>query len=346
MLKIIKLIGITLILAGFCGCAGSPSADNANAAMQGDMPEWTLNPSSVYDENRYISAVGYGGDRASSEKDALGALTAIFGQSVQGQTQTGYTYNEATNEENREIDSLITTTFSVDTLIGAEIDDVWFDGNNTYYSIAVMDKFKSSMLYGDLIESNLQTIRTLTESLTGEEKNSFAGYRNFNKAALIADENAACINVLSVLNQASASAYRIESQPADEYRMQARQITRNIPVYITIDQDYAGRIKGVFSEMYSAMGFQTGGENAPYELHISTILEEADLPANPSKFMRYTVNASLVEKSTSQVLFPYNLSGREGSVSVSEAQNRTLRVIEQKVKDTYAAAFQEYMAGM
>ncbi len=340
---------MAILLISLMGCASSPTGSSSSRAAE---PEWVSNPSSVYTDSKYISAVGYGSDRDSSGKNALGALVAIFGQNVKGETQAGYKYQEAVidgllnTQENREVDSAVKTSFAMDTLVGAEIKDVWFDGKDTYYSIAVMDKVKSSMLYGDLIESNLKMINTLTVSLSDEEKYSFTGYGRYNMAATIADANSAFINVLSVLSPASAAGYRIEARKGDEYRMEAQQITRNIPVNISVDQDYSGKIKGVFSEVYSNMGFKTGGANAPYDLQVFVTMEEVQLVNNPNKFVRYTVKANLLEKYTSQILFPYNITGREGSTSLPEAQNRALRIIDQKIKESYADELAEYLAGL
>lgn len=351
MFKVIKTALAALFLACMIGCAGTPAANNSKQ-IGGAAPAWVSNPKSVYPESKYLSSVGYGPDRESAEKDALGDLTAVFGQSVQGATTAGYNYQQAVSngllsaEENRELDTVVKTSFAMDTLIGVEIDTVWFNGHDTYYAVAVMDRQKCSVLYRDLIESNFDIISTLTESLTSEQRNSFVGLSNYKMAAVIADANAAFINVLSVLDPPQAAPLRQKARPGEEYRIQAGRITRTIPVSVTIDNDYSGRIKGAFSEVYADAGFQTGGIDAPYQLQVSVSLEEAVLGENPNKFFRYAISANLVEKSTDQVLIPYNISGREGSVSISEAQNRTLRTIEQKIRADYAGTLEEYLAGL
>ena len=342
-----KVIVAVLMIVSLMGCAGSPESKDSKRLAE---PDWVSNPGSAYPDSKYVSAVGYGTSRDNSEKNALGALVAIFGQTVKGETKASYKYQEAVidgllnSQENRDIDSAVKTSFAMDSLIGAEIKDVWFDGKDTYYAIAVMDKLKSSMLYGDLIDSNLKLIGTLT-NLPAAEKNTFTGYGCYNMAATIADANSVFINVLSVLSPASAASYRMNAVSGDQYRLEALQITKNIPVTITVDKDYSGKIKGVFSEVYANMGFKTGGDNSPYELLISVSMEEAVLN-NPNKFVRYNIKADLTEKNTSLVLFPYNINGREGSTSMSEAENRALRIIDQRIREAYADELKEYMAGL
>jgi hypothetical protein len=351
MFKMIKPVIVILFLATIIGCSGSPSTQKSADARSSVAPGWVFNPHSVYDDSKYVSAVGYSSYRASSEKEALGALVSIFGQSVQGETQAGYSYQQAFGGElfstqgTQEIESVVQTSFSQDTLIGAEIDDIWFDGDDTYYAIAVMDKQKCGKLYSDLIASNLQVIRTLT-AITDEEKNSLIGYGNYHMAAVIADANAAFINVLSVLIPASADVYRREARPGDEYRIESQKIARNIPINVTVNNDYSDRIKGAFSEVFANRGFQTGGEDSPYELQVSVVLAETVLPDNPGKFFRYTVNANLVDKKTLQTLSAYNINGREGSTSLSEAQDRTLRAIEEKISEGYTDKLEEYLIGL
>ncbi|QQO09305.1 LPP20 family lipoprotein [Breznakiella homolactica] len=339
-----KLALILMILA-LGGCASTPQPEKTGRLAE---PQWVSSPSSVYDESRYISAVGYGLDRASAEKSALGALTAIFGQSVQGETKASYKYSEAVadgfidSSENSEIESAVKTSFAMDSLIGAELKDFWFDGVDTYYSIAVMDRPKSSMLYSDLIESNQRVIRDLV-SVPEDQRYTLDSYARYSMAATIADASTVFMNVLSVISPASAAVYRSEVRRGDDYRLECLTIAQNTPIAVSVDNDSAGRVRAAFSQSISDTGFKTGGSGSPYTLDVSLSFTEVVLPENPNKFVRYVVNAKLVENATENVLFPYSLSGREGHASLSEAENRAVRTIEQKILESYGAEFEEYL---
>jgi hypothetical protein len=305
-------------------------------------------PEAVYPESRFVSAVGYGQDRESAEKNALGALTAVFGQSVRGETMASYRYSEAVagglidTRENSAIDAAVKTSFAMNTLIGAEIKDWWFDGQ-THNAIAVMDKLKCGMLYADLIESNQRVIENLLV-IPEADRDSFDAYAQYELAGTVADASAVFVNVLSVLNPASASIFRDKLRQGDDFRLEARRVSRNIPVAVLVNNDRDGRIRGAFAEALAGEGFRTGGTGeARYVLDVAVSFSEADLPRNPNKFVRYAVEANLRDTRNGAVLIPYTISGREGHSSLPEAELRALRIAERNIRESYGALLRDYL---
>ena len=157
-------------------------------------PIWVDNPDTVYNRQFYVSAVGLGADRTRAERDSLAKLTGIFGQTIQSDLQILTNYSEAVSgrgiqvTENTEIQEAIAISAEMDSLVGAEIADVWFDNRDTYYAVAVMERERTSILYADLIRSNERIISDLT-NMTPAERNSLDGYSRFLLAATIADAN-------------------------------------------------------------------------------------------------------------------------------------------------------------
>jgi hypothetical protein len=305
----------------------------------------------VYDEGRYISALGFGGDRAQAEKNALGSLTAVFGQTIKGETRASYRYSEAVDEgifnaeENREIENAVKTSFAMDTLIGAEIRDYWFDGVDTHYAVAVMEKLKCGIRYNDLVESNERVIRNLTD-FPPERRDTLEAYARYGLAATIADANVVFVNVLSVLNPASAAAFRTTLRRGEDYRIIQGEIARNIPIDVAVDQDRSDRLRAAFAVAFSLAGFGTGSGNSPYRMEVSLSLSPLDLPGNSNVFVRYIVSGKLIEMRTGNEVFPFTISGREGHLSTGEAENRALRVIEQKIRDDFGAEFAAYLESL
>jgi hypothetical protein len=342
MFKVKNFLLISGVLLFLCGCGGTPRTTTAGAG-----PEWVYTPGTVYPESQYISAVGYGLDRESAEKNALGALTAVFGQTVKGETMASYKYSEAVKDgiidirEGSSIDNAVKTSFEMRTLIGAEIKDRWFDGKDTHYAIAVMDRLRSSLLYSDLIESNQQLIEHLLD-IPLNERYSFDAYTRYDLAGIIANANTAFINVLSVLNPAAASRWN-ESRREDEYRLEALTIAQNMPISVMVQNDRNGRIGNAFSSVLSDRGFKTGENDSRYVLDVTVTLSRVDLPQNPNVFVRYIVDADLRDTWNKVSLFPYSTSGREGHTSLSEAENRALRTAEGHIKESYGSALDAYL---
>jgi hypothetical protein len=133
----------------------------------------------------------------------------------------------------------------------------------------------------------------------------------------------------------------------DDYRLEAAGIVRNIPIGVTVSGDSSDRIKNAFTRAVSSAGFRTGGENQRYRLAVILTLTPTDLPNQQNKYVRFTVDANLTDTvENNSVLFPFNVSGREGHVNMPEAENRALREAERRIGEGYPSALKGYLAEM
>jgi hypothetical protein len=338
MFKVKTAVSGLLTAVLFCGCVSTPG--------KSARPDWISDPYKVYNKTAHIAAVGYGPARDTAEKNALAALTAIFGQSVSSETKSSYTYTQALEAsgtawgENSEIAQAVKTSVEMDSLIGAEIRDVW-NGGDTYYAVAVMERAKTSLIYSEMIQTNLKTISGLT-NLSSSVKRSFEGYGQYRKAARLADANVMFANVMKVVSPGSMAGESFKT--GDDYRLEAAEIARSVPVSVIVSNDRQARIRSAFSQVLTGAGFLTGGNDSRYVLNVAVLLEEVAYPGNSSKFIRYTIDADLVDKTEGTVLFPYNISGREGHIILSEAENRAIRAAEDEIKKSYVDALGDYLA--
>jgi hypothetical protein len=335
--------------------AGAPSASSGGApagsvSSGGPRPRWVTAPDSVYDRRTYVSAVGSGNSRDLAERRALAALTAIFGQSIQSEAQSTVSYSEAiingsisSASTNNDFINLIKTSAEMDSLVGAEIRDRWFDGQGTYYAAAVMERAKTAALYTELITTNTRLINSLT-ALPEREKNTMDGLRRFHLAALVADANTTFMNVLRVLGDGSAGSLPAAQKTGQDYRLEMNAIAKNIPVAVLVENDRQDRIRGAFKDALNRAGFVSGETNAPYRLKALVSMEPVDLPNNPHRFVRYVVDAGLEDSRTGDVLLPFRVDGREGHLSLPEAENRALRAAETKIRETYGPALNAYIS--
>jgi hypothetical protein len=339
------VLGLFVLALVLSACAGTPAAGSGSRGKS--EPQWVSDPYAVYPRAVYLAAVGYGPSRESAEKNALTALTAIFNQSISSETEVNVSYSEAlqksgsTWSENSDIAQTVKTSVQMNTLIGAEIADVWDDGTGTVYAAAVMDKFKTGSVYSELIRQNQQTIARLT-SLSAEEKQSFDGYVKYQQASSLADANMVFANVMKVIDIPSFGGGEIKS--GEYYRVEASEIAKNISVTVAVDNDRQGRINGAFTQALSASGFRTGGANPRYSLKGSLALEPVSFEGNPYRWVRYSVESTLVDLSSGMALFPYSITGREGHNSSSEAETRALRAAETSIQDGYSRALGEFLS--
>ncbi|MCL1927328.1 MAG: LPP20 family lipoprotein [Treponema sp.] len=333
---------VMLFAVIFClSCNSGPSVKNTAE------PDWVSDPYKIYNRAVYMAAVGYGNSRDAAEKSALTNLTSIFGQSISSETRTDYTYTQAIQassfvwSEKSDLEQAVKTSVSMDTLIGAEIRDVWKSPDGEWYAAAAMDKAKTNMIYADLIQQNLETINKLT-NISAADRQSFEGFLFYYQAANLADANLVFANVRNVISPGSMAGINLKT--GNDYRLEATQIARSIPIAVNVENDIQNRIRGAFSSTLAKAGFLTGGSGGRYVLLATLSLNELDFPNNPYKFIRYVVDANLIDTTTGIVLFPYNINDREGHASLSEAQNIAVRAAETRINNEYLKALQGHLS--
>jgi hypothetical protein len=340
--------------------SGGQTAQQSNTVQQGgttpqsvavntgrNKPAWVDSVDSVYGRARYVAAVGYAADRAMAEKNALANLTAFFGQSIQADQTIVNTYQEAVRNgvtagwtDNVAMQNTIRTSASMDSLVGAEIKEVWLDSrNNTYYAAAVMEKAKAAQMYTEMILANQDIIDNLVP-IGQAGKNSLEGFSRYQFAATIADVNASYRNLLRLIDAP------VPAGPpnGNEYRLEAQNIVKAIPIAVTVTNDKSRRVQGAFAKSLAELGFRSGGNNSRYVLQVDIDISPVDLPNNTNKFARMELSANLTDTAGGVVLLPYNFNNREGHTSLTEAENRLYLVAERKIGEEYAKLLNEYLS--
>jgi hypothetical protein len=310
-------------------------------------PAWVDSVDSVYGRSQYVAAAGYASNRAMAEKNSLANLTGFFGQSIYADQTITNTYREAVKNgvtsgwtDNINMENTIRTTTSLETLAAADIKEVWHDArNNTFYAVAVMEKAKAAQVYTDMINANQNMIKNLI-TMSQTEKNSMEGYSRYQFSAAVADMNITYGNVLNLIN-APVPAGLVKG---DEYRLEAQNITKAIPVGITVKNDKSGRIQGAFAKALSDAGFRSGGNNSRYVLDVTISVSPVDFPNNNNKFARIELGANLTDTSVKSVLLPYNFNGREGHSTQAEAENRAYTAAERKINEEYSGLLNNYLS--
>ena len=346
MLRISQSLLLYCIISLFLAFSGCSSTAPSTTSSRAGAPGWIRDPYSIYDKQANVAAVGMGSTRELAEKSALGNLVAIFGQSIQVDETVSTSYEQAlrsgaiaTWSERTASESTISTSASMDSLIGAEIGDTWYDGRNDYYAVAVLNKSKAALIYSDLIRSNQALIANLV-AISPEGRNTLDGFARYHLAAVVADMVVSYSNLLSVIG--------VPAQrwlpPGTDYRLEANTIARTIPVGLSVQNDKAGRIQGAFAKALTTVGFQSGGINSRYILEVIIETTPISYVNNPIIFTRIEISANLRDTEQGTVLLPYNFDLRDGHSSQSEADNRAYQLAERKINDEYAKYLTDYLS--
>jgi hypothetical protein len=333
---VVCLLGIALL---FSGCLSSGQA--------GKEPGWVTDPYKKYDRQTNVAAVGGGGSREAAEKNALGGLVAIFGRSIQVDEKVSLSYREAVKNgaiakwsENTTVDTVVSSQMGMDSLVGAEIGEVWFNGKGEYWAVAALNKAKAVQVYSGMVKSSLTVIENLV-NVPEAEFYTLDGFSRFRLAAVIADLTAGYANLLSFIG---APVNGLKS--GDDYRLQALNIARAIPVGLNVRNDRSGRIEGAFAKALSDLGFRSGGSNSRYMLAVNVITVPVVISGNGNKFTRIELLANLADLNTGTVLLPYSFSDRQGHITQTEADNRAYAAAERRINEEYSGLFNDFLIGM
>jgi protein-disulfide isomerase len=337
------------VIALFCVCSLYVSAQSVPGITKdkNGRPNWVDKPGSAFNASYYVFAVGYGNSRRQADADAFANLTGLFGQSVKSHISDVETYKERIVNGKIEVVSTQDTmqavklSSSMDSLIGAQINDRWEDtSKKIFYAVAVMEKAPSIKIYSDLLDANVKYIDTIL-AMPDSEKTSFEAIARYRLAGSIADMNVLFAVVISVLGGPDK---RGALKSGDDYRFEANNLASRIPVHIIVQNDFDGRIKSAFARVFSAAGFRTGNNNSRYVLNVQVSITPADFNNTDYKFARYVTNAHLTDTKTNSVIFPFNINGREGHATQSEANVRAIGALEKAIQEQYTAALNEYLS--
>lgn len=332
--------------AGSASGGGSDSPAPEITRDRTGRPSWADRPDSAYDPAYYFAAVGIGSSRRQAEANAFGNLTGRFGQSVRNDAKSVETYKQRVISgvvdisSNVDAEQAVQVSSSMESLIGAEINDVWNDERD-YYAVAVMDKAKLIPVYRGLIDANLGLISRLTD-VPAARRATIETIAAYHTAAGIADANSVFVTVLGMLGGPDM---RPGLKTGADYIYEADEIARLIPVNVVVENDSEGRIRSAFAAALSGAGFRTGNNSSRYVVRARVSVTPVDLPNQPNKFSRFVLDAAFTDGNTNSILFPFNINGREGHVSQSEADQRAIRRAEARVREEYGNALQGYLSG-
>jgi hypothetical protein len=338
-----------LIISAAPAPAPSPAVPAPNITRdKSGKPNWTVNKDSAFDKRYYISGVGSGASRQAAEASAFSNLVGFFGQEVRSNISAIETYKErvvdgaVSIESGQEANTAIQMSSSMNQLIGAQISDNWEDKSTrstTYWAAASMEIPRTIKIYSELIDANDALINKAVAAAAGNA--SFDAIARYQLAASLADANAVFATVIALSGGPNKKS---GAKSGDDYRYEANNIAKRIPINVDVKNDKGGRVKAAFAGVFSESGFRTGGSNSRYVLDVTFRISPVELPQNQNKFSRFEINAELIDTADKTVLLPYSVNGREGHTSQSEADQRALRGAESKIKEDFAEQLTAYLS--
>lgn len=317
-------------------------------AAKNKMPEWITLPSGVYPAEKYMNGTGSGTNRETAELEAVRNLSSVFGQTVKSNTAASKKMERALSEGKVSFSSAenlqqnITSQIEAENLIGIEIAEYFYNKpEKKWYAVAILEREKTAAVYQKYIEKNDAAVR---KAIKESEKNpgTFYGYSEICFAAEIASENDKLVKNLTVIDFESGSEISKKIVSLQNTQLAKKKFAENITIYVQISGDKDNKIKSAFQDIFSKYGFKTSpSKKEKYNLegkYSSEISQKGKII-----YCVYSLDLDFSDVLQAESLFAINLKGREGSLSESDATNRTYRTLEKDIGTQFSKNFDSYI---
>lgn len=317
-------------------------------AAKNKMPRWITLPSDVYPAEKYMNGTGSGKNRETAELEAVRNLSSVFGQTVKSNTAASKKMEQALSEGKVSFSSAenlqqnITSQIEAENLIGIEIAEYFYNKpEKKWYAVAILEREKTAAVYQKYIEKNDAAVR---KAIKESEKNpgTFYGYSEICFAAEIAAENDKLVKNLTVIDFESGSEISKKIVSLKNTQLIKKKFAENITIYVQISGDKDNKIKSAFQDIFSKYGFKTSpSKKEKYNLegkYSSEISQKGKII-----YCVYSLDLDFSDVLQAESLFAINLKGREGSLSESDATNRTYRALEKDIGTQFSKNFDSYI---
>lgn len=317
-------------------------------AAKNKMPRWITLPSDVYPTEKYMNGTGSGKNRETAELEAVRNLSSVFGQTVKSNTAASKKMEQALSEgkvsfsSTENLQQNITSQIEAENLIGIEIAEYFYNKpEKKWYAVAILEREKTAAVYQKYIEKNDAAVR---KAIKESEKNpgTFYGYSEICFAAEIASENDKLLKNLTVIDFESGSEISKKIVSLKNTQLTKKKFAENITIYVQISEDKDNKIKSAFQDIFSKYGFKTSpSKKEKYNLegkYSSEISQKGKII-----YCVYSLDLDFSDVLQAESLFAINLKGREGSLSESDATNRTYRALEKDIGTQFSKNFDSYI---
>lgn len=317
-------------------------------AAKNKMPKWITLPSGVYPAEKYMNGTGSGTNRETAALEAVRNLSSVFGQTVKSNTAASKKMERALSEGKVSFSSAenlqqnITSQIEAENLIGIEIAEYFYNKpEKKWYAVAILEREKTAAVYQKYIEKNDAAVR---KAIKESEKNpgTFYGYSEICFAAEIASENDKLVKNLTIIDFESGSEISKKIVSLQNTQLTKKKFAENITIYVQISGDKDNKIKSAFQDIFSKYGFKTSpSKKEKYNLegkYSSEISQKGKII-----YCVYSLDLDFSDVLQAESLFAINLKGREGSLSESDATNRTYRTLEKDIGTQFSKNFDSYI---
>lgn len=339
-----RLTNSMVLLAILAGCASPPGK-----------PDWVSSPNSGYPVHAYMAGVGEGDTRKAAEDSAYGAIARIFTAQIDQKTREWESYFQedraGRTDALRSIQIRQVTGVSTRKLLeDVRIADVWTDASTgRIHALAVLDRAQASQILRDRIADLDDRIRSLvSEADPAENKLRAAGnlYRAIN-ALLLRETYDTDLRIVDPSGRGISPPVALAGVTQDFRDL----IRRDLSIELEVRGTRSDEIRTALIEGLARQGFaireKTWGEPSPPvpDVLIRSSVEFQTVPNPRYKLVRWTVAFEVSDPASGRILGSLSRSGREGHLTLPEAENRAVRALQKEAVTELSAKLADFIFG-
>lgn len=317
-------------------------------------PVWITNPASLYAEREYLVGVGEADTAKAAEDRAYGAIARIFKAAVDSRSTELEKYLQTESKGKTDVQRQVaieemTKVTSEKVLEDVKIRERWRDKTTArYYALAVINRGHAAAVLTERISSLDKEAKGLLKT-AGETADKFEKIRSLRKAikALISRE---MYNTdLRVVNPAGKG-IKSSINLADITSELEAYLSKEFNIYITVAGDNSSAVRKAVVEGLNREGFSVLRKETEPDLTDLLVIGEvslwkADIPDPKWKYFRWCADFQLVDAKNGKAFGKISRSGKEGHLTLSEAENKAMRIMQKEAVSAISSQLANFIYG-
>lgn len=341
---------VLVSLAGmFLAACVSPGGGGAARAPgpAGELPEWYLNPQSVYPSETFLTAIGSGDTRRDAEQQALAGLSQVFEAEIRVDQRTSERYSEIMSAQGSMSESEVrlaqdTNVRSNQTLLNVQFGEAAVDELGQVHVIAYIERLPTARVYTDLIETNGEQVELfLDESEAGG--GLVRSYAYLSAAAVVSQANEVLREQLRIIAPGFSQMVSLGYDP-DVVLQRRADLASQMRVSVRVSGDDTGRIEGLVRAALSEERLPISNDDPVLQVSGTMRIDDGEVNDNfLSVRWSLTLDMSGPDGST---LVTFDEQARASAVSREAAVSFAYSDMEEAVADGFVAAMRDYFDGL
>lgn len=332
--------------------SAEPHKDRREAVQvsKGERPDWVDGESVQYPSSQYLTGIGYGSDRESSEDKARAEIAKIFVSRIDSRTRSYQEYLQTTSKDSSRIEEAssieeITKVSTQKVLSGVRISHVYQDTGPEplFYALAVLDRDQSVTILTDKIQQLDQDIKALLIR-SKDEEDILTKIKHLKQSVQKHVLREAYDVELRIVNPSGTGIPSPVKFSEIKGRLEAI-LLRDFSIGVSVAGSRADEIQDALVQGLNKQGFSIGQDLSGANVLVRGTVEIKPLDRGTPewKYVRWRTHFDLVDRAGGSVFGSVDKTGKEGHLSLLQAEDRAVRKMRKALTTEIAEEMRRYI---